>query len=306
MNALKNLAGALLATCLISPSFAQVQDVQSTDELAKIKANGVIRLGVRDSSIPLSYKLPSGEYVGLAVDLCTKVAQEIQKTVPSLKIEYVLVTSATRFTALANGSIDMECGSTSNTPERRKTYDFSIPYYVSKISALVSVDSNVFTFYDITDDNSFVFTKGTTTINALKTNGFKVGQILEHGGVVIMEGKDHADSFKRMKEKPQTVYFNDDSILMGLAAQDPNPTQFRLVKGAASVEPYGIVMRKNSGKLADVVNRTIHRSMKSGEFDKLYAKWFTSPIAPNGANLSFPMGQELRAIVRFPSTVVGN
>lgn len=301
MKLLKNITAALVLASLFTPAFAQ-----SNDDLANIKATGVIRLGVRDSSIPLSYKLPSGEFVGLAVDLCTKVAQEIQKSVPNLKIEYVSVTSATRFTALANGSIDMECGSTSNTPERRNSYDFSIPYFVSKISSLVSVDSNVFTIYDITDDNSFVFTKGTSTKKALTTNGFKVGQILQQPGVVVIEGNDHADSFKLMKEKPNAVYFNDDSILMGQAAHDANPKQFRLVKGAASVEPYGIVMRKHSYKLANLVNRTIYRSMVSGEFEKLYAKWFTSPIAPNGANLDFPMGQELRAVVRAPTTVVGN
>lgn len=306
MKALKKLAGALLAACLLTPAFAQVQEVLPGDDLANIKSRGVVRLGVRDSSIPLSYKLPNGEYVGLAVDLCTKVAQEIQKDVPGLKIEYVLVTSATRFTALANSAIDMECGSTSNTPERRKAYEFSIPYYVSKINGLVSVDSNVFTIYDITDDNSFVFTKGTSTKAALINNGFKVGQILQHGGVTISEGIDHADSFKVMKLNAQTVYFNDDSILMGLAAHDPNPKQFRLVQGAANVEPYGVVTRKNASKLNALVNRTIHRTMVSGEFDKLYAKWFTSPIAPHGANLNFPMGQELRAVVRFPSNVVGN
>ena len=278
---------------------------QSHNDIHVIRQAGEVTIGVRSSSIPVSYKLPSGQYVGLAVEICERAAHALKAQIPNLKVSYVEVTSANRFEYLQSGKIDMECGSTSNTGERRKGYDFSAPYFFSHITGLVHASSNMFTFYDLSEDNSFVFTKGTNSKKVLMTNGFKVGFIVDAPNTIKMEGSDHQDSFKLFKQKSNAVYFNDDMLLVGLAGADATPKDYRLLKGAASVEPYGVVMRKNSN-LTPVVNRIIIQSMRSGEFSQLYSKWFQSPIAPNQVNLNLEMSATLRDTVRFPSLEVGN
>ena len=282
-----------------------IAQVPEKSDLTRLKDAGVLKIGVRGSSIPFSFKDSQNNYKGFALDICLKAAEALQARIPGLKVQLIEVDSKSRLPALTDGKIDMECGSTTNSAGRRKTHDFSIPYFFSHLGAMVHSSSNTFSFYDLDADNLFVTTAGTNTTEVLHTNGFKVGYLLKDAGVVKIEGKDHADSFRLFRDKPKAVYFNDDSLLMGLAAKESRPEDFRLLTGIASIEPYGVVTRKGS-TLMPVINKTIYDMMKSGQFTALYSKWFLATIQPENFKINLPMSPELKDVVRFPTPEVGN
>ena len=261
-------------------------------------------IGVRAGSIPLSYKVGT-QYKGLAVDLCLKVYEEIKKTKPDLTYDFVEVSSSNRIPFLKEGRIDMECGSTTNSSSRRKEVAFSVPYFVSSVTGVTLATSKVDFMRDIPDGSTVIYTKGTTTEDAVRRFDITFNERSKLNLVNKMVGSDHQDSFNQLDGKA-LMFLNDDILLRGLIATAPHPEKYRLITQVFTVEPYGVMTRLDDTKLQGIVNKVIIRSMQDGSFNKLYDKWFMQPIPPKGSNLNIPMSRILKDVVHFPTTVVGN
>lgn len=265
----------------------------------------VLLIGVRSGSIPLSYK-DGTEYKGLAVDLCMQIFEELKKTKPALTYKLVEVSSSTRIPFLKEGRIDMECGSTTNNASRRKEVAFSVPYFVSSITGMTLANSTVDFMRDIPDGSNVIYTKGTTTEDAVRRFDITFNERSKLNLVNKLVGTDHQNSFDQVTDGKALMFLNDNILLQGLITASPHPEKYRLIKQVFSIEPYSVMTRLEDTKLQAVVNKVIIRTMQDGSFNKLYDKWFMQPIPPKGSNLNIPMSRALRDVVHFPTTVVGN
>ena len=265
----------------------------------------VLLIGVRSGSIPLSYK-DGTEYKGLAVDLCMQIFEEVKKTMPALTYKLVEVSSSTRIPFLKEGRIDMECGSTTNSLSRRKEVAFSVPYFVSSVTGLTLSNSTIDFMRDIPDGSNVIYTKGTTTEDAVRRFDRTFNERSKLNLVNKMVGTDHQDSFNQVTSGKALIFLNDDILLRGLISASPNPENYRLISQVFTIEPYGVMTRLEDTKLQGTINKVIIKSMQDGSFLKLYDKWFQQPIPPKGSNLNIPMSRSLKDIVHFPTTVVGN
>ena len=262
-------------------------------------------IGVRAGSIPLSYK-DGTQYKGLAVDLCLKVYEEIKKTKPDLTYDFVEVSSSNRIPFLKEGRIDLECGSTTNSASRRKEVAFSVPYFVSSVTGVTLATSKVEYMRDIPDGSNVIYTKGTTTEDAVRRFDITFNERSKLNLVNKLVGTDHQDSFSQVTDGKALMFLNDDILLRGLIAAAPHPENYRLITQVFTVEPYGVMTRLEDLKIQSIVNKVIIKSMQDGSFNKLYDKWFMQPIPPKGTSLNIPMSKALRDVVHFPTTVVGN
>lgn len=265
----------------------------------------VLLIGVRSGSIPLSYK-DGTEYKGLAVDLCMQVFEEVKKTKPALTYKLVEVSSSTRIPFLKEGRIDMECGSTTNSPSRRKEVAFSVPYFISSITGMTLSNSIIDYMRDIPDGSNVIYTKGTTTEDAVRRFDVSFNERSKLNLVTKLVGEDHQVSFDQVTQGKAMMFLNDNILLTGLITSSPHPEKYRLIKQVFSIEPYGVMTRLDDLKLQGIINKVIIKSMQDGSFNKLYDKWFMQPIPPKGSNLNIPMSRALRDVVHFPTTVVGN
>lgn len=270
---------------------------QESGTLKKIKESGSITLGVRDSSIPFSYLDDKQSYQGYSIDLCMKAVTAIQKHLglSQLSVKMNPVTSATRIPLMANGTIDLECGSTTNNIERQKQVAFAPTTFVSGNRLLAKKSANIKSLDDM-KGKTLVSTAGTTSmkqITALNTE--------RNLGLNILSAKDHAESFLMVETGRAVAFLMDDILLASLAANSKNPSEYAITKDALELEPYGIMMRRDDPAFKKVVDDAIVGVFKSGDINKIYAKWFQAPIPPKGINLNWPMNEQLKKIIAKPT-----
>ncbi len=273
---------------------AQVQDAAGT--LAKIKRTGVITLGVRDGSIPFSYLDDQQQYQGYSVDLCTRIVEAVQKHLGmAVKVVMNPVTSANRIPLMANGTIDLECGSTTNNAERQKQVAFAPTMFVIGSRLLSKKSANINSLADL-KGKTLVATAGTTTLKQMTMLNAE-----RKLGMNIVVGKDHPESFLMMETGRAAAEANDDILLASQVASARNPGDFVIGREALSVEPYGIMMRRGDPAFKAVVDAALVQLYRSDEFPRIYRKWFQSPIPPKGINLNFPMPEPLKAAIAKPT-----
>jgi glutamate/aspartate transport system substrate-binding protein len=280
----------LLALSLIG--LALGAQAQSNDTLAKIKASGKAVMGVRESSAPLAYTVGDGKYIGYHVELCERV---IKAVAPAAKIEYVAVTSANRIPLVQNGTVDIECGSTTNNTARQRDVAFAVTTYVTEVRTAVRANSGVTSIAQL-NGKTVATTTGTTSVALLRKHERATGMDFKE-----VYGKDHADSFLLLESGRADAFVMDDNILAGLIAGSKSPKDFTIVGETLNVEPIAIMIRKDDPAFKKAVDDVVKAQMHSGELNKLYAKWFQSPIPPKNSNVNLPMGAALKELIKNPS-----
>jgi ABC-type amino acid transport substrate-binding protein len=279
--------------CMIAlalPAFAFAQ----TSTLDKIKQTGTMTLAYRESSIPFSYLDDKAQPTGFGFEICEKIAERVKAVTgrADLKKQYQAVTSANRIPLLQNGTIDIECGSTTNNSERAKQVSFAINYFYTGTRFLVKTGTQVNKLADLAG-KTVVSTTGTTNYQIIR-------RLNEEGklGIDLLGAKDHAESALMVQTGRALAFGMDDILLYGLRASAQNPSDLAVVGEPIQVEPYAIMVRKDDPAFKKLVDDTLAAMMKSGEFEALYKKWFQSPIPPKGINLNAPMSKELQDNVR--------
>jgi glutamate/aspartate transport system substrate-binding protein len=289
----KMLAGLLVLAAAAGPAAAE----EPSGTLRKIRDSNTIVIGHRESSIPFSYLDDRQQPIGYAMDLCYRVVDALKKqlNLPSLQVKLNPVTSQTRIPLMTNGTIDMECGSTTNSLERQKQVAFSVSYYVTEIRMVTKANSGVKSLSDL-NGKAVVTTTGTTSDRLIREH--EKGKSID---VKNIYGKDHAESFLMVETDRAAAFVMDDILLAGLVAAAKNPKDFVIVGETLRIEPYGVMLRKDDAPFKKLVDDTLSALMKSGEAEKLYIKWFMSPIPPKGINLNLPLGTQLREAFRNPN-----
>ncbi|VUZ23546.1 Glutamate/aspartate import solute-binding protein [uncultured Comamonas sp.] len=277
---------ALAVTALAASSAM----AQAGDTLAKVKSSGAITLGVRESSGALGYTLGDGKFVGFHTEMAENIAHDLQKDLglAKLNIKYQPVTSQNRIPLVTNGTVDLECGSTTNDLNRQKEVDFANTTYVEQVRIAVRKDSGI---KDVDDLNgkTVATTTGTTSVQLLRQS--KRGSNIDFKNIL---GKDHADSFLLLETGRADAFVMDGSILAGNISKSKNAKDFILVGEPLSTEPIACMVRKNDPAFLKAVNDSIARQAKDGTLAKLWDKWFIQPIPP--ANV--PVGLALSAATK--------
>lgn len=287
----------LVAALVMAGVVAGSVHAQESPTLKKIKETGQITLGVRDSSIPFSYLDDKQSYQGYSIDLCMKVVTAVQKSLglSSLNVKMNPVTSATRIPLMANGTIDLECGSTTNNLERQKQVAFAPTTFVTANRLLAKKSANIKTLDDM---------KGKTLVSTSGTSNIKqVTQLNSERnlGMNIAAAKDHAEAFLMVETGRAVAFAMDDILLASLAASSKAPNDYSITTEALSVEPYGIMMRREDPGFKKVVDDAIANVFKSGDINRIYTKWFLSPIPPKNVNLNVPMSDSLKKVIANPT-----
>jgi len=287
-------AVAFATLTAVAPS-AQAQDLTGT--LKKIKDTGAITVGHRESSIPFSYLDDKQQPIGYAMDLCMKVVDAIKADLklPNLKINLQPVTSSNRIPLLMNGTIDLECGSTTNSVQRQQQVAFGPTYFVINVTAAVKKTSGVNSLAELNGKNIST-TSGSTSVPLLKAYE-KTASI----DVKEIYGKDHGESFLLLADDRVTAFVMDDILLAGQIANSKEPASYKILPESLRTEPYSMMLRKDDPQFKALVDKTVSGIMKSGEIEKIYAKWFMSSIPPKNVNLNFGMTPGLREAFRNPN-----
>src|SRR5262244_1009800 len=265
--------------------------------LKKIKDTGTITIGHRESSVPFSYYDDKQQVVGYAMDLCNKIVDAVKANLKLSKLEVKLqpVTSATRIPLLANGTTDLECGSTTNNLERQKQVSFTITHFVTANRFVSKKAANLKKLEDL-KGKTVVSTSGTTNLKQItELNGQK------NLGLTILPAKDHAESFLMVETGRAVAFFMDDILLYSLVANSKTPSDWVISADALSVEPYGIMLRKDDPSFRRVVDDAMMKVYKSGEINTIYAKWFLQPVPPKSINLNVPMSEVFKHVVAKPT-----
>lgn len=289
------LLGASAASiALLAVGAAQAQALTGT--LQKIKETGEIRVGHRDVSVPFSYLTDDGKPIGFFIDICNRVVDTVKADLKQdLKVAYRPVTLSTQIPLLQNQGVDIVCGPATNTVERQKQVGFSNTLYVSSIRAVVRRDSGINKFADL-NDKTVSLTSASTSINLLTK--FEQEHKFE---TKKLTNPDHAQSFLMFSTGRAQAFVMDDILLASMVANSAKPSDFKLVDEALRVEPYGLVMRKDDPQFKAAVDKTLANLVRTGEYQKLYAKWFESAIPPKNVNLNFPMTQALKNALANPN-----
>ncbi|MES2040195.1 MAG: transporter substrate-binding domain-containing protein [Pseudomonadota bacterium] len=276
---------------------AGVAQAQETGTLKKIKDTGTITLGVRDSSNPFSYLDDKQSYQGYSIDLCLKIVTAVQKQLglTSLNVKMNPVTSATRIPLMANGTIDLECGSTTNNVERQKQVAFAPTTFVTANRILSKKSSGIKTLADL-KGKAVVSTSGTSNLKQLTQ--LNADQNL---GINILPAKDHAEAFLMVETGRAVAWVMDDILLASQVSNSKNPADYEISKEALSVEPYGIMLRKDDAPFKKVVDTAIGNVLTSGDVNRIYHKWFMQPIPPKGIALNWPMSDQLKVVAAKPT-----
>lgn len=278
---------------LTAPALAQT----TGGTLAKVKETGEIRLGHRDVSIPFSYLDNDQKPVGFAMDLCGRVVDAVKAELkmPSVQTKLQPIQLSNQIPLIQNGTIDLVCGPATNTLERQKVVAFSDTIFVSSIRAVVKKDSKINSFEDLAG-KPVSLTAGSTSIALLagraKEKNFQTTNILS---------PDHAASFLALTTGRTEAFVMDDILLASLVASSQNPGDWRIIEDSLRTEPYGLIIRKDDPEFKALVDKTLVAMMKSGEFQKLYSKWFEAPIPPKNVDLKFPMTAPLKDAVANPN-----
>ncbi len=281
----KIMAGLLASGFLSAPVLAQ----ELTGTLKKIKDSGTITLGVRETSIPFSYLDDKQQAIGYSIDLCMAIVEEVKKELmmPTLAVKTNPVTSQTRIPLMSNGTIDLECGSTTNNLTRQKQVAFAPVTFVTGTKLLVKKSSKIKSYKDL-KGKTVVVTQGTTNERTIKALSDK-----ENLNIKFLNAKDHAESFLTVESGRAAAFSMDDVLLYGLTAKAKKPKDFEVVGDYLSYDPYGIMFRKNDADFAIVANRALSGLMRSGEINKIYDKWFVGKL-PSGETIGMPMSPLLK------------
>jgi len=269
---------------------------QGADTLAKVKASGVVTMGVRDSSGALSYTLGDGKYTGYHVEICERILANLEKSAGrKLEVKYQPVTSQNRIPLVQNGTVDIECGSTTNNATRQKDVTFVNTTFVEEVRIAVKANSGITSIAQLNGKN-IATTTGTTSVQTLRKNK-------RASGVDFKEifGKDHSDSFLLLDSGRADAFVMDGSILAGNIATAKNPADFKLVGEVLSVEPIAIMIRKDDALFKRLADDTVNTMVKSGEMSKLYTKWFMQPIPPKNTKVGLPLSDSIKAAWANPN-----
>ncbi len=255
----------------------------SANTLDKVKASGTITMGVRDSSGALSYTLGDGKYAGYHVEICQRIIEQVEKAVGrKLQTNYVAVTSQNRIPLTQNGTVDIECGSTTNNAARQRDVAFAVTTYVEEVRIAVKANSGITSINQLNGKN-VATTTGTTSVQHLRRHERAAGVDFKE-----VYGKDHAESFLLLESGRADAFVMDGQILAGNIAISKNPADFRIVGEVLSVEPIAIMMRKDDPAFKKVADDTIRGLAQSGELAKIYDKWFVQPIPPKNTRVGLP------------------
>jgi len=284
---------SLALTTLALPVLAQ----DLTGTLKKVKDSGSITMGIRESSLPLSYLDDKQQPVGYHIDICNRIVDAVKAhlKLPALKVAHTPVTSQNRIPLVTNGTVDLECGSTTNNEARKKQVDFAPTTFVTNVRMAVKKASGIKSLSEL-NGKPVATTTGTTSVQLMR--GHEKGKHIDFKEVY---GKDHADSFLMLETDRAVAFVMDDNLLAGLMVTSKNPNDYAIVGEVLNIEPIAIMLRREDPAFKAVVDDAVKALMKSGEIDKLYAKWFMSPIPPKGANLNFVMSDKLKELIKTPS-----
>jgi glutamate/aspartate transport system substrate-binding protein len=274
---------------------AESQGLEGT--LKKVRESGAITIGHRDSSIPLSYLDDKLQPVRFSIELCKHVVEAVKAKLglANLNVKYNPVTSATRIPLVANGTVDIECGSTANMSSRQKQVGFSYTFFVPQFKWIARANRDIKSADDLRGKTVAV-TAGTNT--ALFVNKMNNEEKL---GMTIMQGKDHAESFLLVETGRAGAWMEDDILIAGFRANAKNPADFMLLEKAYPSDPYALMLRKDDRQFKTLVDATLAELMRSGEFEKLYTRWFERPIPPRDINIQLPMSDALKRTVKEPN-----
>jgi glutamate/aspartate transport system substrate-binding protein len=285
------MVAALGALAMAAPAAAQ------EGTLKKIKDSGAITVGHRDASIPFSYYDDKQQPIGYAMDLCHRIVDAVKSELkmPKLDVKYQLVTSANRIPLMANGTIDLECGSTTNNLDRQKQVGFTITHFVTANRFVGKKSANLKTLDDL-KGKTIVSTAGTTNIKQItELNAQK------NLGANIISANGHPEAFLMVETGRAAAFVMDDILLYSLVATSKAPGDYAISTDALSVEPYGIMVRKDDAAFKKVVDEAMRQIYKSGEINKIYDKWFLKPIPPKNINLNVPMSEQFKRVVGKPT-----
>lgn len=281
---------ALRILCLTTGVMSAAALAQPASTLDKVKASGAITVAYREASIPFSYLDDKAQPTGFGWEICNKIVDEVRKATgrADLKVQTQAVTSGNRIPLMTNGTIDIECGSTTNNTERQKQVAFATNYFYTGTRFLVKAGAPVKSLDDL---------KGKQVVSTTGTTNFRVIRNLNEEkklSIDLLGAKDHAESMLMVQTGRAFAFAMDDILLYGLKASAINPAEYAVVGDPIQVEPYAIMLRRDDPAFKKLVDATLAGLVKSGEFAKLYKKWFQSPIPPKGINLNAPMSQELQ------------
>jgi glutamate/aspartate transport system substrate-binding protein len=266
--------------------------------LKKIKDSGAITIGHRDASLPFSYYDDKQQPIGYSMDLCAKIVDAVKAELkmPNLKTNYQLVTSANRIPLMANGTIDLECGSTTNNVARQEQVWFTMTHFVTANRWVSKKSAKLKTLQDL-KGKTIVSTAGTTNIKQITE--INAAQNL---GMNIISANGHPEAFQMVETGRAVAFVMDDILLAGLAAQSRNPKDYEISSVALSVEPYGIMLRKDDKAFKAAVDKAMADIYKSGQINAIYSKWFEKPVPPKNVNLNLPMSPALKKVMANPTS----
>jgi glutamate/aspartate transport system substrate-binding protein len=291
MKRFSRLFAALFVTGALTGTAA------AQDTLKKVKDSGSITIGHRDASIPFSYYDDKQQPVGYAIDLCLRIVDAVKNELkmPKLDVKYQLVTSANRIPLMGNGTIDLECGSTTNNLDRQKQVWFTITHFVTANRWIAKKASNIKALPDL-KGKTIVSTAGTTNIKQITE--INAAQNL---GMNIISANGHPEAFQMVETGRAVAFVMDDILLYSLAAQSRSPGDYSISPEALSVEPYGIMLRKDDTAFKKAVDAAMTNLYKSGQINAIYDKWFLKPVPPRGINLNVPMSAQFKKVIANPT-----
>lgn len=292
MSRLRPFRAALCAALAAVAVAAFAQDKVPIDTLKRIRDSGTITIGVREASVPFSFIDAQKQPQGYSIDLCLRIADAVKTELklPRLDVRFVPVTSSNRIAMVKDGKVDLECGSTTNTRDRAKDVAFAYTTFVAGIKMLAKKSSNVKGIEDLRG-KTVVVTKGTTSEKMLKR--LNEDRVLK---LTILETKDHDEAFAAVADGRAVAFPMDDVLLYGLISKSDHPDDFAVVGKYLSVEPYGIMLRKDEPAFERLVDRTLNELFQSGEVRRIYARWFSTK------ELTVPMNQYLKEAFVIPNT----
>ena len=281
----KHLLALAVSALAVGGAFAQ-----ASDTIGKVKASGVVTMGVRDSSGALSYTLGDGKFAGFHVEVCQHIIANLEKAAgKKLETKFQLVTSQNRIPLVQNGTVDIECGSTTNNATRQKDVSFANTVYVEEVRIATKANSGITSIAQLNGKN-VATTTGTTSVQLLRKHERATGVDFKE-----VFGKDHADSFLLLESGRADAFVMDGQILAGNIATSKSPADYKIVGEVLSVEPIGIMLRKDDPAFKKLADDTIAGMVKSGEMAKLYDKWFMQPIPPKNTKVGLPASDATKA-----------
>lgn len=273
----------------------QAASAQEADTLGKIKRTGSISIGHRESAAPFSYVNAQHKPAGYTLDLCMQVVDAIKKSLslPELKINYVLLSATDRQAKVSDGTVDLECGATSNLKERAKTLGFSNTIFYAETKILVRADSGIKSIDDL-KEKRVVLTQGAVGATMLSKMDAQKGLKIQY-----IRSRENSESFKLLEDRKVDAFVHDD-IQLAMFASKSDPKAYLMLDTSLSRDPIAIAMHKGDAPLEKIVNAALDSTYKSGEFQKIYAKWFVTP------KFKFPMGDAMKEILNHPNNIASN